>query len=174
MEIRALRQSDDRTVFRSGEPDLDRFLQKYSGQNQFRHHIGTTYVAVDDAARVLGYATVAPGSLEVEDLPAGTRKSLPQYPMPILRLARLAVDGKVKGRGIGKALLRFVLDLALRMAEEYGCIGVAVDAKPGAVEFYRRRGFIPLDVVSGQSGGRPVPRLMFLSTEEIRAAKGMP
>src|SRR5512136_2662135 len=138
MEIRALRESDDRTGFRSGEPDLDRFLEKYAGQDQFRHHIGTTYVAVDDAARILGYATVAPGSLEVADLPAGARKGLPQYPMPILRLARLAVDETVKGQGIGKALLRFVLDLALRMVEAYGCIGVAVDAKPGAVEFYER------------------------------------
>jgi hypothetical protein len=36
-----------RTAFRSGDPDLDRFLVKYAGQNQFRHHIGTSYVAVE-------------------------------------------------------------------------------------------------------------------------------
>jgi GNAT superfamily N-acetyltransferase len=172
MEIRALRESDDRTGFCSGEPDLDRFLQKYAGQNQFRHHIGTTYVAVGDAARVLGYATVAAGSLEVQDLPPGVRKGLPQYPLPILRLARLAVDERVRGQGIGKALLRFVLDLALRMAEEFGCTGVAVDAKPGAVEFYEAHGFIRLEVISGQSGARPMPVLMFLSTKEIQAARG--
>ena len=172
MEIRALRESDDRTGFRSGEADLDRFLQKYAGQNQFRQHIGTTYVAVDDAARIVGYATVAVGSLEVQDLPAGARKGLPQYPLPILRLARLAVDERVKGRGTGKALLRFVLDLALRMAEEYGCAGLAVDAKPGAVKFYEAHGFIPLEVICGQSGARPMPALMFLSIKEIEAARG--
>ncbi len=42
MEIRPLREADDRTTFHSGEPDLDRFFVKYAGQNQFRHHIGTT------------------------------------------------------------------------------------------------------------------------------------
>ena len=47
MEIRALRESDDRSAFQSGDPDLDRFLRKYAGQNQFRHHIGATYVAVE-------------------------------------------------------------------------------------------------------------------------------
>ena len=47
MEVRALRATDDRTTFRSGDPDLDRFLAKYAAQNQFRHHIGTTYVAVE-------------------------------------------------------------------------------------------------------------------------------
>ena len=40
-------QTDDRTRFRSGDADLDRFFQAYAGQNQFRHHIGTTYVAVE-------------------------------------------------------------------------------------------------------------------------------
>ena len=54
MEIRALRESDDRSQFQSGEADLDRFLRKYAGQNQFRHHIGTTYVAVE-GNRIAGY-----------------------------------------------------------------------------------------------------------------------
>ena len=68
MEIRALRESDDRSAFQSGDPDLDRFLRKYAGQNQFRHHIGATYVAVE-RDRVAGYVTVAPGHIEIEDLP---------------------------------------------------------------------------------------------------------
>src|ERR1043165_7456855 len=135
MEIRALRESDTRAEFRSGDADLDRFLHKYAGQNQFRHHIGTTYVAVE-GHRIAGYATVAPGHLEVEDFPATLRKKLPRYPLPILRLARLAVDESMRGQGLGKPLLRFVLRLSLRMAADFGCAGVVVDAKPGAVSFY--------------------------------------
>jgi hypothetical protein len=69
MEIRALRESDDRPAFRSGDPDLDRFLRRYAGQNQFRRPIGTTDVAVEGGA-VAGYATMAPGHVEIEDLPA--------------------------------------------------------------------------------------------------------
>src|SRR5438128_8629870 len=146
MEIRLLRESDDRASFRSGDPDLDRFLEKYAGQNQFRHHIGATYVVVD-AGRVLGYATVAPGHIDIDNLPAKLRKKLPRYPLPILRLGRLAVDAAVQGQGLGKELLRFVLRLALRMAGDFGCVGVVVDAKPGAVQFYEVLGFIVLDVV---------------------------
>jgi predicted N-acetyltransferase YhbS len=169
MEIRALRESDERSDFRSGDPDLDRFLLKYAGQNQFRHHIGATYVAVE-RDRVASYVTVAPGHIEIEDLPAAQRKKLPRYPLPVLRLARLAVDEAVRGRGLGKQLLGFVLRLALRMAGELGCIGVVVDAKPGAVEFYRRFGFAPLEVLEGQSPARPTATAMFLAVKEIAAA----
>jgi len=169
MEIRALRESDNRSTFRSGDPDLDRFLLKYAGQNQFRHHIGATYVAAEGNA-VAGYVTVAPGHIEIEDLPAAQRKKLPRYPLPVLRLARLAVDESRRGRGLGKELLRFVLLLALRMAEEFGCIGVVVDAKPGAVEFYRQFGFLDLEAVEGQSPARPPATAMFLTVAEIGAA----
>ena len=59
VEIRRLHPEDDRSGFRSGNIELDRFFQRFAGQNQFRHHIGTTYVAVDGAT-ILGFATVAP------------------------------------------------------------------------------------------------------------------
>ena len=67
IEVRALREGDDRSQFQSGDPDLDRFLYKFAGQNQFRHHVGVTYVAVEDR-RILGVATVAPGHVEIEGL----------------------------------------------------------------------------------------------------------
>ena len=169
MEIRALRPSDDRSTFRSGDADLDRFLQKYAGQNQFRHHIGTTYVAAA-GEHILGYATVAAGHIEVTGLPPKSQRRLPRYPLPILRLGRLAVDQSAQGQGVGEALLRFVFGLARRMASDFGCIGVVVDAKPGAVEFYRRYGFMPLDVIEGQSEARPSPAAMFLAITEIEAA----
>ena len=171
MEIRALREGDDRSRFRSGDPDLDRFLQKFAGQNQFRHHVGVTYVAVEES-RIVGYATVAPGHVEIEDLPAATRRKLPRYPLPVLRLARLAVDEDVRGRGLGRELLRFVLELALQMAADYGCVGVVVDAKPAAVDFYRRHGFAPVDLVEGGADARPAPIPMFLAVRAIRVALG--
>lgn len=171
MEIRALRETDDRTAFRSGDADLDRFLVKYAGQNQFRYHLGTTYVACG-AGRILGYATLAPGQIEVDRLPARRRKRLPGYPLPILRLARLAVDIAAQGQGIGTALLRFVFRLALRLADEYGCTGVVVDAKPDAVTFYEGLGFFALEVLEGHGAARPMPTSLFLPIGDIRAATG--
>jgi GNAT superfamily N-acetyltransferase len=169
MEIRALQEGDDRSQFRSGDPDLDRFFHRFAGQNQFRHYLGVTYVAVD-AGGILGFATLAPGHVEIEGLPAAARKKLPGYPLPVLRLARRAVDQAARGQGLGRQLLRFVFQLALGMARDYGCVGVAVDAKPDAVEFYRQYGFVSVDVVEGQSDARPAPIPMFLAIRAVQQA----
>ncbi len=171
MEIRALHEGDDRSQFRSGDADLDRFFQKFAGQNQFKHYLGVTYVAVE-AARILGFATVAPGHVEIDSLPAAARKKRPRYPLPVLRLARLAVDEGTRNQGLGGRQLGFVLQLALRMANDFGCIGVVVDAKPDAVDFYRRYGFLSIDPIEGQSDARPSPIPMFLATRAIRGAIG--
>jgi GNAT superfamily N-acetyltransferase len=171
VEIRPLQPTDDRTRFDCGDPDLDRFFRIYSGQNQFRHHVGTTYVAVEGAA-VLGYLTVSAGDIELDGLPAATRRGLPRYPLPILRLARLAVDATAQKQGVGQELLRFVCGLALRMAEDYGCVGIVVDARPDAVSFYERYGFRTLEVLEGLSDARPQPTPMFLALRDLQAISG--
>jgi GNAT superfamily N-acetyltransferase len=170
MEIRALRPSDDRTAFHSGDEALDRFFRLFAGQNQFRHHLGVTYVAVDEA-RVLGFATVAPRHVEIEGLPERMRKKLPRYPLPVLGLARLAVDASARSLGIGAQLLRFVLELASKMAEEVGCTAVVVDAKPGAIDFYAKYGFTPFTPLEGASDARPQPTAMYLMMADIKAAE---
>lgn len=168
--IRALRLTDDRSTFRSGDVDLDRFFAKYAAQNQFKHHIGTTYVALDNAGVVVGYVTVAAASIEVESLPSTVTKRLPAYPLPVLRLARLAVAETAQGQGIGPALLKYVFGLALRLADDLGCVGVVVDAYTERVGFYAQYGFFEIDVVEGESSARPQPTPMFLALSEIRAA----
>jgi GNAT superfamily N-acetyltransferase len=164
VEIRALQRSDNRQAFRSGDEALDLFFHRYAGQNQFRHHIGVTYIAAE-GERILGFVTVSPGSLDADDLPSGRRA--PPYPVSILRVARLAVDASARGRGLGKALLRFTLELAQQMMEELGCVGVVVDAKSGAEAFYRRYGFEPLDVVEGATAQHPAPTAMFLALGSV-------
>lgn len=167
--IRALTPEDDRSRFRSGDIDLDRFFQRFAGQNQFRHHIGATYVAADDAT-ILGFVTVTAASLETSELPAAQRRKLPAYPLPVLRLARLAVDERAQGQGVGHALLRFSFSLAHEMARRLGCVGVLVDAKADAVPFYERFGFFPLDAEVGQLRDRPEPTPMFLELGGIPEA----
>ncbi len=166
MEIRRLEAGDDRSQFQSGQPDLDRFLHQFAGQNQFKLHIGVTYVAVEKS-RIAGYLTVAPAHIEIEGLPASLRKKLPDYPLPMLRFARLAVDRSVQGQGLGKELLRHALRLAAQMGQDFGCLGVLVDAKHGAESFYSAYGFVPLDALEGASDARPRPVPMFLSLNAI-------
>jgi GNAT superfamily N-acetyltransferase len=168
MEIRALRTSEDRSAFHSGDEAVDRFFHRYAGQNQFRHHIGVTYVAVDDE-RILGFATVAPRHIDIERLPDRPRKKLPRDPLPALGLVRLAVDTAAPA-GVAARLLRFVLRLAGQLADDVGCAGVVVDASPGAVEFYAAHGFAAFDALEGVSEARPQATLMWLPIQQIEAA----
>jgi hypothetical protein len=55
----------------------------------------------------------------------------------------------------------------MRMAHDFGCVGVVVDAKPNAVEFYRRYGFVSSEAVEGQSDARPEPLPMFLAMRQV-------
>jgi predicted N-acetyltransferase YhbS len=135
--------------------------------------LGVTYVAVEGRA-ILGYATVAAAHVEIDDLPVTVRRKLPRYPLPVLRLARLAVDQAAQAQGLGLQLLRFVLQLALQMAADFGCVGVMVDAKPDAQAFYAKYGFVAVEAVEGLSDARPAPTPMFLSLRAIRDAVGKP
>jgi GNAT superfamily N-acetyltransferase len=169
IRVRRLEPRDDRSEFRSGNIELDRFFQRYAGQNQFRHHIGTTYVVVL-GDQITGFVTVSSGAMVAEKLTKNLRRSLPAYPLPILRLARLAVDERFQGHGIGRLLLRAMLELAMEMRDRTGCIGVVVDAKPDAVNFYSSLGFKPVDLISGALGDRPEPVAMFLPIGQIAVA----
>ncbi len=164
LELRALQPEDERGQFRSGTPALDYFFQQFAGQNQFRHHIGTTYIAIENG-RILGYATVSPAHLECAQLAEVERKRLPNYPLPILRLARLATHEDAQGQGIGKALLRHVCLLATRMSADFGCVGLLVDAKPEAVGYYAIFGFLRLEPVTGEAPMQAVP--MFLAINKL-------
>ncbi len=173
LTIRALRPEDNRSAFRSGNDDLDRFFRSYAGQNQFRHHIGTTYVAMDGAS-ILGFVTIAPSQLEAGQLPRRLSRRLPQYPVLVLRIARMAASERARGLGIGSSLLRFAFELALGLAQDYGCAGVVVDAKPNAVAFYEAFGFEQIDVEQGRLGDRPIPLPLFLEIGVIAAAAKYP
>ncbi len=169
IEIRPLARDDDRTDFSCGQPELDRFFEHYAGQNQFKLHLAVTCVAVIEG-RIVGFATVAASSLERANMPkARMRKRLPAYPLPVLRLARLGIDVRAQGRGIGTGLLRHVLKLALDQRERLGCIGLIVDAKPDAVGFYEKLGFVALEgACEGLLRGEPLP--MFLAIGVIATA----
>lgn len=171
IKVRRLNNSDDRSKFRSGNIELDRFFHRYAGQNQFRHHIGTTYVA-DAGNHVVGFITVCSGELAAEKIGKALKLRLPAYPIPVLRVARLAVDERFQRHGIGKLLLKSIFELALDIRDLVGCYGVVVDAKPEAIKFYAGLGFSTLEVVRGVLRDRPEPTPMFLPITTIARAAG--
>jgi len=173
IEVRRLRPDDDRSQFRSGNLQLDEFFRRYAGQNQFRHLIGTTYVATE-ARTIVGFATVSPCSISIDQLPPEQKAQLPRYPLPALRLARLAVAESAVGRGVGRDLLRTVFKLAREMAEDLGCVGIVVDAKPEAITFYERYGFHRIETLEGNLRQPSVHVAMFLALGSIPRSVAQP
>jgi GNAT superfamily N-acetyltransferase len=136
--------------FTNDEPELVVYLRRWALPHQERDHIGRTWLAIDDdflGPRVAGYVTLAAASLERSSVTSGDLDRLPRFPIPAILLARLAVDARIQGQGVGKWLFGEALLLTLRLVTE-GPIAFRVlitDAKnERAVSFYERRGLVAL------------------------------
>jgi GNAT superfamily N-acetyltransferase len=135
----------DRTGFTCGVPALDVYLRQQAGQH-LRDGIATTHVLVDSGqpARILGYCSLAAAQLHIDELQPGDRKRLPAYPVPALRVGRLAVAGDCRGAGYGRLLVGHAVNRALALRETLGVRVVLVDAKDEqAAAFYAAFGFRP-------------------------------
>jgi GNAT superfamily N-acetyltransferase len=126
--------------FDCGKPELTEYLQRHALMNQGAGG-ARTYVVHRDQV-VVGYYSLAAGSVEPENAPRRVKAGLGQYQIPVILLARLAIDLSEQGKGLGAALLR---DALLRIAGAAGQIGVravlvhAIDEEAKA--FYRRFDF---------------------------------
>lgn len=135
-----LAKEHDCSAFDCGVDELNRFLQRYASQNQ-RRNAARTYVATR-GAQVVGYYSLAYGSISPSDATPKVMKGLAQYPVPIILLARLAVDRNAQGIGLGKALLKDAILKALNAAEIAGLRALLIHAKDEAAKrFYERYGF---------------------------------
>ncbi|NET38106.1 MAG: GNAT family N-acetyltransferase [Cyanothece sp. SIO1E1] len=140
----------DRTVerdsFDCGKAELNDYLKKYARQNDEKG-IAVTIVAIpkSDGLKVVGYYSVSMAQIEFETMPDSLKKGLPRYPMPVMRIGKLAVDKSIQGQGLGAELLIDALRRALRLAQEVGIFAILVDALDEAAKaFYLRYGFEPL------------------------------
>jgi predicted N-acetyltransferase YhbS len=140
--IRRIAETDDPSRFSCGSAPLDHYLAVHALANSDRG-IGIAYVHVDEVDAIDGYITLACTSISAGAMPAS--HDLPRFPLPALLVARLAVDTRVQGRGVGSGLLRFALEEALAVKARTGCVAVVVDAKPEAASFYARFGFESVD-----------------------------
>lgn len=137
-----LESGHDRTLFDCGVEPLNVYLKQYAWQNQ-KKGIIRNYVTCR-GARVVGYYSLAYGSVAQTDAPPALTKGLGRYPIPVMILARLAVDVREKGQGLGKALLKDAILRTLQAADIAGLKAIFVQAKDQTAEqFYARHGFIP-------------------------------
>lgn len=127
--------------FSCGKPVLDEWLRKYALTNQ-RSGMAQTYV-VHREMRVVGYYAISAGSVSRDFVPARIAKGVPNHPIPVALLARLAIDQTVQGQGLGEALLK---DAMLRIHQAADILGVrailvyALDEEARA--FYEKFDFV--------------------------------
>jgi predicted GNAT family N-acyltransferase len=144
--IEPLRADHDRTAFRSGVPELDRYLHQQAGQDA-RRKAAAPFVLIDPNGAVAGYYTLSAYSIRLGELPEAVAKKLPRYPLlPATLLGRLAVAESCRGQRLGQFLLMDALYRSWRNTSEVGSIGVVVDAlDETARSFYLHHEFRPLN-----------------------------
>ncbi len=139
--MEALAEPHDRNGFVCGEEPLDRYFKTQVTQD-IRRRISNCFVAVEAASgAVAGFYTLAATSIPTPDLPPEVTRRLPRYPsLPAVRVGRLAVDKRFRGRGLGGGLL---LDAARRsLHSDVAAYALLVDAKSErAIAFYVHHGF---------------------------------
>ncbi|MFN0088187.1 MAG: GNAT family N-acetyltransferase [Blastocatellia bacterium] len=136
ISIEPLAARHQREGFDCGEEALNRYLRQYASQHQ-KKNIGRIYVAVEAGeSRVVGYYTLANGSVSFESVPQA--KGLPrEYPIPVILLARLAIDRTMQGQGLGAVLIFDALKRAAEVSQLSAAYAVIVDAlNDQAKKFY--------------------------------------
>ena len=145
--------------FACGEPGLDEWLRRRALANQ-ASGATRTYVACE-GERVVGYHALASGSVQTVQAPGRFRRNMPE-PIPVVVLARLAVDQGFHGRGLGRGLF---CDAALRVLQAADVIGVqgmvvqAISAE--ARDFYVGLGMTPANLD---------PMLLLVTLADLKAA----
>jgi len=125
--IGKLRREHRLDEFDCGKEDLNRFLKRQAWNNQ-QAHSAQTYVLAKDFL-VLGYYSLAAGAVTHDEATERAKKGLARHPIPVILLARLAVDNSIHGKGLGSALLKDALMRAATAADTIGARALLVHAK---------------------------------------------
>ena len=127
--------------FSSGVTSLDEWLKRRANANQASGAARTFVVC--EADKVVGYYALASGAVSLAATPGRFRRNMPD-PIPIVVLARLAVERSHQGRGLGRALVRDSARRVVNAADVIGIRGILVHAiSEEAKAFYLRLGFEP-------------------------------
>lgn len=126
--------------FNCGETSLDEWLKRRALLNQ-NNGASRTFVVVDENQLVMGYYALAAGAVHHQDATRSIRQNMPD-PIPVMVLARLAVDIQAQGMQLGAGLLRDAVDRCLLVAKNTGVRALLVHAlHERAKQFYLYFGF---------------------------------
>lgn len=160
--VRKLAAGDNVDLFDSGQPDLNQFLQRFALTNQ-RASSAQAYVCCYEGV-VVGFYSLAVGSVEPEAAAPRVLKGMARHPVPVMILARLAVDLKHQGMGLGRALLKDALLRTAQAADIAGIRALLVHAKGNAA----RQWYLNWEFEPSQTN----PFHLFLLLKDLKAILG--
>lgn len=141
LRLQRLSRDHDVTGFQSGTEELDNWLHQHALAAQ-EMDTARTFLLIR-GRRMVGYFSLTMGSVLREEAPPRLVRGMPGYPVGMVLLARLAIDHRHQGRGLGALLLTEALRKALAAGESAAARLVVVDAiDEQAADFYRHHGFI--------------------------------
>ncbi len=128
--------------FECGEAALDDWLKRRALANQ-SSGASRTFIVADQDGRVCGYYAMAAGAVSHQLATSGVRRNMPD-PVPVMVLARLAVDRRAQGLHVGAALLQDAVNRAVAVSQNAGIRALLVHAlHEKARQFYEHYGFQP-------------------------------
>lgn len=162
MRVERLGEAQDLVGFDCGVAALDDWLSAHALDNQ-RRNLSRTFVLLDDDGRLVGYYSLTMGGVRKDALPPRYGRGLPNYEIGMVLLARLAIDQRYQGQGLGRDLLIEAIERAAAAGEQAAARFVAVDPiDESARAFYAAFGF---RTVPGDEAGR-----MYLRIDEALKA----
>lgn len=133
--VRKLAVTDQVDAFDCGQAALNQFLQRYALVNQ-KANSAQTYVCCQGRDSVVGFYSLAVGSVNPEVTPSRIMKGIARHPVPVMILARLAVDKEHQRKGLGQALLKDALLRTAQAADIAGIRCLLVHAKDDAARLW--------------------------------------
>ncbi len=150
----------DFSQFNCGVDILNTWLKKHALKNQVSGSSRTFVVTSEN--RVMGYYSLATGSVERQLSPSNIARNAPD-PIPVMILGRLAVDTTMQGKGVGAGLLKDAILRVYRVSHDVGFKALLVHAiSPEAKDFYLQYGFIesPVDTMTLMLPIKAISKLM--------------
>ena len=156
-----LTETHDTDDFDCGEEPLNTFLKRHALQNQQNNSSRTFVSCRNGTSGVVGYYSLCAASVEYDQTPERIRKGLARHEVPLILLARLAVDRNCQGQGLGVSLLLDAFGRFLRTQETIGARALLAHAKgETAKAFYEKWGFISTE---------GLPLHLYILTKNVKA-----
>lgn len=150
----------DRNQFQAKNDYLDSYIRQHMSQFE-KNNYARNYIAVDKDGNFVSLLCLSASTIKSEDILSSGKKHPKQMDLPTVKIGRLVVDSRYRGRNFGEETLQEAIKIFVEVTNKIGVIGLTVDAKNESIGFYEKYSFVPL---VKRSSKQIVPMILYLDT----------